>query len=373
MLEEIYTEGVAGVTVNGETVPYGTYVAWLNYLFDEDFRVKNYDSWKLFEALHEEKYFRDDLINWRDCGPYGYAFVAGCEMCAVKYGTAEVFKRMHVEDNDGNIIFIRAMKMMLECLEKYQKSSLLTKEEQLEELMGYICKHYEGKQEEFEDDTIIDLSISLFLSSASAFLVKAIAENYEKDFWELWEKVKHVVKREMEEYYGKNAVSYSSLTTAELFRQSEDDLIPWWEKEGEIVFSQELENWFVWLKERYEEILAKGEKMEHPLKKVAELMEYAFMQYYNIFTFEEFWEETTEHLSDERYQALWLLYEELLMDEQLQKEGEIIIDPDAPVRQLKRHWDFMSQEEKNNRARVTYRRYMALVANKELRQKVFGF
>lgn len=102
-------------------------------------------------------------------------------------------------------------------------------------------------------------------------------------------------------------------------------------------------------------------------------MEYAFMQYYNIFTFEEFWEETTEHLSDERYQALWLLYEELLMDEQLQKEGEIIIDPDAPVRQLKRHWDFMSQEEKNNRARVTYRRYMALVANKELRQKMFGF
>ncbi|MBQ8199202.1 MAG: hypothetical protein IJZ76_07240 [Lachnospiraceae bacterium] len=37
------------------------------------------------------------------------------------------------------------------------------------------------------------------------------------------------------------------------------------------------------------------------------------------------------------------------------------------------NWDLMSPSKKNNKARVTFRRYMALVANKALRNTVFGF
>ena len=46
---------------------------------------------------------------------------------------------------------------------------------------------------------------------------------------------------------------------------------------------------------------------------------------------------------------------------------------EQPKRRLMRSWDIMSLDKRNNIARVTFRRYMALVANKVLRVKVFGF
>ena len=52
VLEELYHEGTAITTWDGEMVKSWLYVAWINYLFNEKFHVKNYDSWKLFEMYH---------------------------------------------------------------------------------------------------------------------------------------------------------------------------------------------------------------------------------------------------------------------------------------------------------------------------------
>ena len=46
---------------------------------------------------------------------------------------------------------------------------------------------------------------------------------------------------------------------------------------------------------------------------------------------------------------------------------------EQPKRRLIRNWDFMSFDEKNNKGRITLKRYMALVANRPLREMVFGF
>lgn len=50
----------------------------------------------------------------------------------------------------------------------------------------------------------------------------------------------------------------------------------------------------------------------------------------------------------------------------------VYFDPQSRRRLLK-EWKSMSKENKNNKARVTFRRYMALAANKKLRKEVFGF
>lgn len=46
---------------------------------------------------------------------------------------------------------------------------------------------------------------------------------------------------------------------------------------------------------------------------------------------------------------------------------------EPPKRRLMHNWDIMDLDKRNNKARVTFRRYMALVANRELRCKVFDF
>ena len=110
-------------------------------------------------------------------------------------------------------------------------------------------------------------------------------------------------------------------------------------------------------------------------------------EYYHIFTFTDFFEETCENINDKRYLVLWRLYEIYLRDEELRKIGSIIFVPDGPEHQyegihyfgkqpkhrLVRTWNIMDIRKKKNQARMIMRSYMALVANKPLRQKVFGF
>ena len=94
-----------------------------------------------------------------------------------------------------------------------------------------------------------------------------------------------------------------------------------------------------------------------------------------------------EHLADVRYLALWKVYDELLHDPELEEAGSVIFVPEGPEyehlgihywektkrRRLRNLWDCTEGSKRNNKARVTLRRYMALVANKELRKEVFGF
>ena len=109
--------------------------------------------------------------------------------------------------------------------------------------------------------------------------------------------------------------------------------------------------------------------------------------YYNIFAFSDFVEESLENSNDVRYQVLWRLLDKLIHDPELMKAGDVIFVPEGPEhenegmhywgeqpkRRLKSSWDFLELSQKNNKGRVTLRRYMALVGNKLLRQEVFGF
>lgn len=101
----------------------------------------------------------------------------------------------------------------------------------------------------------------------------------------------------------------------------------------------------------------------------------------------EFFEESLENISDKKYQALWRLYDNMIHDPELRKAADVIFVPDdpehekeglhywgeQPKRRLTGIWEFMEKSKKYNKGRITLRRYMALVGNKRLREKVFGF
>lgn len=177
------------------------------------------------------------------------------------------------------------------------------------------------------------------------------------------------------------------VTTAEFLEINPDDMILYWKNDGEVCFSDSLLEWFKELKDRFDQLKELKISSEKILEWILELMEYADENYYCVFTINDFFEETLKHLNDSRYIALWKVYDEMLHDPEMEKAGSVIFAPEGveyehigmhylgeqPRRRLLMNWDIMKPNKKNNRARVKFRRYMALVANKELRKKVFGF
>lgn len=177
------------------------------------------------------------------------------------------------------------------------------------------------------------------------------------------------------------------VSTMDFLGIASDDMILFWGDDEEIHFSEELKNWFAVLKSRYNDIVKDDVVVENPLYWILDIMQYADENYYCIYTFADFLNETIEHLNDKHFLALWRIYDELLHDPELEEAGSVVFVPEGPEyenaglyyigeqprRRLKKSWNIMEKEEKNNRARVTFRRYMALVENKRLRKEIFGF
>ena len=178
-----------------------------------------------------------------------------------------------------------------------------------------------------------------------------------------------------------------SVSTKDFFRITADDMILFWGEDKNIQFSHEIKEWFVDLRKQFEDILREEFMPQNPLLWILDLMKYADENYYRVYTFSDYFEETILYLSYKRFLALWKIYEKMLHDHEMEEAGNVIFVPDGPEyekigihywgtqprRRLKTQWDMMKKEEKNNKARVTFRRYMALVANRKLRKEVFGF
>ncbi len=141
------------------------------------------------------------------------------------------------------------------------------------------------------------------------------------------------------------------------------------------------------LKCEFNRILSRDFLIERPVEYVMNLLEYADENYYHIYAFSEFMRETLENIGDKKYLVLWKIFDEMLYNPEMQKAGSVIFVPDEPgyekqglhylgkqpKRRLLYSWDVIEDEKKQNKARVTLRRYMALIANKALRKKVLGF
>ena len=388
-LEEQYTEGgVCATLLDGIPVTLWGMVGWINYLFNDKRLVRNYDSWKLFEAMYnkEDDYLHD--VSYFNFGKEGYAFLSRCEIYAVLNGSDKVFEVFDESGlKDRECIMLKSLHAMRDVVLKYAGNKT-NKEESLQKLMDAIYSFYDSnsniiKQNIELEEQIIEL---LEISDSPAFLIKVISEIYEKDFWELWSRVCCIVKRTSENVYGHSGWRVCPISTMDFLRLSADDMIPYWTETCDFKFSEELWEWFESLKKRYDELVSKGKLIDSPVQYIVNLIKDAEENYFHVFTFADFFEETLNHVTDIRYQAFWKLYEEMICDPELKKAGEVIFVSEEPeyekrgvqyfdkgARRLKTFWNIMDLESKNNKGRITLRRYMALMANSELRTKVFGF
>lgn len=389
-LEELYLDGPAYTVYNGRPMLGGIYVGWINHLFKERFDIKNCDMWKTFESMHYDEYWDEREGSWYRKDARGINYISGCEIYAVLEGTEYALDKFSDvrEDSlekylhDGMILLTK----YVDRLDAYLKEQDINQDEYINELIYAIKDYYEtgkvrdvkGKLKE-EGLKVIEC---LGVSDAPAFCVKAIVERFDKDFWEVWEVIREVVNRKIKNMY--YLVPYA---TNEFLRISTDEMLPWWNPECGWDFSEQINDWFVELKTQYESIMEEDFLAENPLKYIVDLLKYADDNYYQIYVFKNFFEETLSHINEKRYIALWKLFESMLYDPKMKQEVEVIFVPVGPEheyegihdlekttkRRLKNSWDITDRERRNNKARVTLRRYLALLGNVELRELVFGF
>ncbi|MCM1538265.1 MAG: hypothetical protein NC254_07705 [bacterium] len=411
VLKSLYLDGPAAVQVNGEFVTSRAYAGWINYLFHERYLPKKNDPWSLFEALHEQRELGLAEYDWKKLAQDAEGLIGYYEVRAVLEGTAALDKEFQ-QLADG-LNFYDCARQFKDAVRYYRKKSTRSREEQISMIMEMLRSYY-AQQENMPDDAahkaeaecgsqcddeqdseyrkaVIHFAV---LTDAPAYVIKVLSETYRVPFWKLWRQIKETAKkthrqREQESFGNRQEFSANIpyVSTEQFFDITSDDLILFWGDDENIRFSQELEEWFADLEKQYEAIMEQELTVSNPLYWILDLMEYADANYYCIYAFSDFFEETMEHLNDRRFLALWKIYDDMLHDPKFEKAGSVIFvpdgpeyanigiyDPDAPSRRrLKGSWSIMNSQEKNNAARVTFRRYMALLENRKLREKVFGF
>ncbi len=397
VLESLYMDGTAAVLADGEIADEYEYTGWINHLFGEHFLPKNNDPWKLFEAMHENFGEEAGSYQWIGFAQSPPGIMGYYEILAVLKGTdtadAWICSLTEGEQDDDKRCFYDFSRKLKKAVTEYHEKSLRSSGEQVSFIMEVLRAVYTKGQNPLDtvrktgEKGLEPVLYTALLSGVPAYAVKAVSEVYGNDFWGLWEKVCDAAGRGLYQDRFGDLEQAGDVTASDFLHISPDDMVLFWEPDGEIRFSSDMNQWLDRLKRRFSEILEDGFSEENPLQWITGLIKYADENYYRIYTFDDFLEETKRNLDDARFLALWKLYDELLHDPEMEEAGNAVFVPDGPEyartglyylgtpprRRLTKNWNDMRKEEKFNRARVTFRRYMALLANTELREKVFGF
>lgn len=383
-LQGMYTEGLTATEYDGEIVSDVPFVGWFNYLFDEVKNVKNYDVWPLFVKYHDPgtKYSYKWTNRYRFTSR-GYSYINRYEIMAVERGVDYMMVRIEEPNTDSNAhIAYEGIVKLVTAVRNYVKDS--PDDDKFEVLLELVKKHCQKGSKEYSCDYEGDLkevSKGLLRSDSPAIALKTIAEAFDKYFWELWEEVKDVYKRNLDVMYGAENSYLIPLSTEELFDLEQDDLILYWEK-GKTKLSEEFWEFADGVKKQWEDILKKEGSSSFSVKYLLEIMERLYLDYGKLMVIEDFFVETLNNMADKRYFALWNVLAVMMDDTDLINEINELFEDNGALKK-----DMWGNESKvlrvkslalgkgvsRNAGREKLRKYIALVGNRELRKKVFGF
>lgn len=214
--------------------------------------------------------------------------------------------------------------------------------------------------EEYKDDKF---SPFLVLLKSPQTIVLTLAEISGKDFWELWDRVHGKSKRYISD---KGDYYMVKLPTHEFLNISQDEMVINWYEGCDIEFSEEMHNWFDFLKKEFDRTLEMEDTAHGSfIRYMVTLLESA-CDYYQAYGFNSFFEETPENLGDAKFRALWRLAGRIMKGFGVTSLDEFYQDEAAEGVVLHDRYGDLSQKE-------TMKRYLALIANKDLRKHVFGF
>lgn len=384
-LEGAYLPGLSAIAYDGTIVAGCIHLMWANTVLGEHYESNNQDPWEIYLLLKKSKqegwYSADDFRYFR----YTNSGLKGLiDIIAVTKNILHVLAKLEEEqekwESDEDYKLRLKMKedvlFMLGKVFVFKEHSTMPINEQYEYLLGLVRDAFifSDKKELVERYKAQDLDVlfcKIQMEKYAGIIGKIIANIYKKDFWEVWERIKDVAKRDA------SSAKEFSCAIEKIFKVSKDDLLYFWTEEEPIEFSEAMQKWLHGLKERFDEIMAEGVDMHGPLRRIMNTMDFGQEHYWRLYVFEEFMNETLDNITDSRYMALWKLFDELLHEPENLQAASVLFEIAHPnwdgSSRKGDYWGSLSSEDKFNKGRQAMRRFLALVANIGLRKKVFGF
>ena len=230
---------------------------------------------------------------------------------------------------------------------EFRDESNLPVEQQVDCLIEHINKIYMDEdylKNVSASDKLTKIVVGVLLMGNPAITIKCIAEIYDKDFWNIWDEIQDAYHHT---FWGSQEENSEEITTSDFFHCECEDMLPYWEENDSIEFSEELKEWFSSLKSSYDTIIDNYQDRFYSLRDIFLLLKSANDEFRKIYVFEDFLNAAIESVSDKKYQTLWKLFDNLLQNAR--------------------------QEENKDSGRKILRRFLAICGNESLREKVFGF
>lgn len=394
MLYELYDPDYRFAKKDCEFINDSKTLGWLNHILGTQFSMgKRANLWACIEEnTFSEEWSRTEMWMLEALVPYDRRNAVGgielTDLLCIIHGTEKL-----MEDGVQSETYASDI---LQC--KQELFQFLGSNPDIEILWDLLRKSYKEREQEKAEELLPLAKLTLYMPAR--VFVYLTAEIRKDNFWELWknlyckvyhdEKMKVYAPAELIEWRRKRLQEpFAPIRTSDYLRQdgyfafydtpeelkgkanyylSDDDRLYWWDGSDEVEITVETDAWLKELAEQHEEIITNQKSEENSIlglqsfmKMLAEINAY----YWHIFPFESMFYDFVEHISQPEYAAGIELLHQVADTKENREAGKI-----------SNYGGIGNTKSKNvtgNSGRIQIKRLYAVMANKPLRQKYFGF
>lgn len=396
-LYEAYDEGVGRALQDMSAIDAGYCIGWINHILGTNFTIKNrFRLWEYFERENLSDEYTSDftigaIVQSVPVTQYkGLGGIEFADICYILEGTKDLEEEILVKGSYPEMI-LKARK----ALQEYYAHNDNKDEKQHRLWQLLVMTYKERNNVSNELSSVAELSLHL----PARVFVYLTAELLESNFWELWAKLKDDVylDEDVSGYASKDVIEKreefikalpKEVTTVDFFYNdgiftfwgtpdslkskpnyyiSNDERAYWWNEEEDF-FSDEMEEWLNKIGKQHKELLTELSIYEIEekdfLKETLDVLFEVNAYYKRVYAYRDMFYEFLMNFKDANYYAAIKLLKRL-SDEN--KEDGKIIDV------IRHSWSTESKNVIFNAGRRRMKRYLAVMANKKLRRKYFGF
>ena len=363
LLREFYAESFGLAHYKGAPMPLTRTTAWLNYLFHEQYDTRRVsDIWKVYQLFPEDVRKKRNYTKLLDdhsatLGTLKYMVCADKEVWSLD-------KETYVKQQN-RIFSLYPVREAADCLGRIR---LLdgAKEETLNTIKAILTTPAPERYA-LDDREYYKRFTELSEQLPGEVSVKLVSDTFGLEYADLMNEIGDAIcaaARPEEKGDGASSPA-SAMTTANFFEVENDDRVYWWRENGDVVFSDAMENWLRELGGEYKSILHThtliGMDGETSLRRLVEELHRIGAVFGKLYCFRNFFYDYLGNSDDPRYQAAALLLGDLI-----DRLGGELPQPD-------RENVITEKEKKNSLPLLKMKRYLALLGNRELRLRVLGF
>lgn len=394
MLYELYDSDYGFAKKDCDFVDASKTIGWLNHILGTQFSLgKRADLWSCIEwNTFSEEWSRTEMYMLRDLIPYDRRNAVGgtdlTDLLYIIHGTEKLIEEGVQSESYAFDI--------LQC--KQELFRFLGSNPDIEILWNLLRKSYKEREQEKAEELLPLAKLTLHMPAR--VFVYLTAEICKDNFWELWrnlydkvyhdEKIKAYASEELVEWRRKRLQEpFAPIRTSDFLRQnghfafydtpeelkgkpnyylSDADRLYWWDGSDEVRITAETDTWLKELAARYKKIAENKELEENSISGLRSFMEMLAeinVYYWHIFPFESMFYDFVEHISQPEYAAGIELLHQVADAKENREAGEISNYGGIG--------DTKSKNVTGNSGRIQIKRLYAVMANKSLRHKYFGF